>query len=102
MDTINQLLKTIERIDGAYAASTIRAYRSNFTKFIDYCELVGAVALPAAPETIAAFVGQLTEDGYHSSTIRQVVASIASIHTLNNYASIWGVRRFLLEKNIQL
>ena len=87
MDTTNQLLKTIERIDGAYAASTIRAYRSNFTKFIDYCELVRAVALPAAPETIAAFVEQLTEDKYHSSTIRQVVASIASIHTLNNYAN---------------
>ena len=87
MDTTNQLLKTIERIDGAYAASTIRAYRSNFTKFIDYCELVGADALPALPETIAAFVEQLTEDKYQSATIRQVVASIASIHTLNNYAN---------------
>ena len=83
-----QLLEaTIVRIDGAYAASTIRAYRSNFIKFIDYCELVDAVALPAAPETIAAFVEQLTEDRYHSATIRQVVASIASIHTLNNYAN---------------
>ena len=83
-----QLLEAIiERIDGAYAVSTIRAYRSNFTKFIDYCDLVDADALPAAPETIAAFVVQLTEDRYHSSTIRQVVASIASIHTLNNYAN---------------
>ena len=90
MKTINsrdRLSQTIERIDGAYAASTIRAYRSNFIKFIDNCELVGADALPAAPETIAAFVEQLTEDEYHSSTIRQVVASIASIHTLNNYAN---------------
>lgn len=87
MDTINKLLKTIERIDGAYAASTIRAYRSNFTKFIDYCDLVCADALPASPVTIAAFVVQLTEDKYHSSTIRQMVASIASIHTLNNYAN---------------
>jgi len=87
MDTTNQLLKTFERIDGAYAASTIRAYRSNFTKFIDYCELVGANALPAEPETIAAFVEKLTEDKYQSATIRQVVASIASIHTLNNYAN---------------
>lgn len=90
MKTINsrdRLSQSIERIDGAYAASTIRAYRSNFTKFIDYCELVGADALPALPETIASFVEQLTEVRYHSSTIRQVVASIASIHTLNNYAN---------------
>ena len=90
MKTINskdRLSQTIERIDGAYAASTIRAYRSNFSKFISYCELVGADALPALPETIAAFVEKLTEDRYHSSTIRQVLASIASIHTLNNYAN---------------
>lgn len=90
MNTINsrdRLSQTIDRIDGAYAASTIRAYRSNFVKFIEYCELVGADALPALPETIAAFVEQLTEDKYQSATIRQVVASIASIHTLNNYAN---------------
>ena len=31
MDTAKQVLnKTIERIDGAYAPSTIRAYRANF------------------------------------------------------------------------
>ena len=45
-----KLLQTIERIDGAYASATIRAYRSNFEKFIDYCDSVNANALPAHPE----------------------------------------------------
>jgi hypothetical protein len=41
-----KLLQTIVKIDGAYAGATMRAYRSNFMKFIDYCELVGTDALP--------------------------------------------------------
>ena len=38
-DTPKELLKeTVRRIDGAYAPATIRAYKSNFEKFIYYCE----------------------------------------------------------------
>ena len=77
----------MDRIDGAYAATTIRAYRSNFTRFIDYCDLVSADALPATAQTIAAFIERLTEDKFQSATIRQILASIASIHTLNNYSN---------------
>jgi site-specific recombinase XerD len=85
MDTTNQLHRTIKQIDGAYAETTIRAYRSNFIKFIDYCELVGASALPANTRTITAFIERLTEEQYHSATIRQSIATIATIHNLNDY-----------------
>lgn len=85
MDTTNQLHKTIERIDGAYAEATIRAYRSNFIKFIDFCESISACALPALPETIAAYIKDLSQGSWRSASIRQAVASIATIHTLNNY-----------------
>ena len=88
IDTVKakQLLnQTMERIDGAYAPSTIRAYRANFIMFIHYCESAEAIALPTHPETIAAFIEKLTADQYHSSTIRQIVVSIATLHTLNNY-----------------
>ena len=85
MDTTNQLNKTIKLIDGAYAQTTIRAYRSNFTNFIVYCNSVNACALPASPETIAGFIRKLTEDKYHSASIRQSIAAIATIHTLNDY-----------------
>lgn len=83
--SIARLSQTIERIDGAYAPSTIRAYQANFMRLIDYCESIQAEALPAAPRTVAAFVDKLCEDKFQSATIRQIVASIASIHTLNNY-----------------
>jgi site-specific recombinase XerD len=81
-----QLLKlTIERIKGAYADSTIRAYRSNFIKFIEYCISIEESPLPAKPTTIAAYIESLVDQRWRSASIRQTVASIATIHTLNNY-----------------
>jgi len=83
---VKQLLtKTIDRINGAYAEATIRAYRSNFIKFIDYCESIGACALPANSETISSYIENLSKENCRSATIRQSIASIATIHTLNNY-----------------
>jgi hypothetical protein len=34
----NLLQATIKKIDGAYAPSTIRAYKSNFENFIRLCD----------------------------------------------------------------
>jgi integrase len=83
---VKQILKeTIDRIDGAYADATIRAYRSNFMKFIEYCESIHASALPSLPKTIAAHIENLSKSGLRSASIRQSIASIATIHTLNNY-----------------
>lgn len=48
--------KTIEKIEGAYAESTIRAYRVDFEQFINYCEEHGESALPASPETICRYI----------------------------------------------
>ena len=37
--TAKQLLKeTIDKIEGAYAPATIRAYRANFERFINFSE----------------------------------------------------------------
>lgn len=81
-----QLLElTITKIDGAYAESTIRAYRSNFLRFIHYCDKVDCTALPAQPSTIASYIEKLTELQWRSASIRQSVASIATIHSLNNH-----------------
>ena len=85
MKTRDRLSQTIDRIDGAYAEATIRAYRSNFMKLINFCESIGACALPAKPEIIASYIENLSEGGCRSATIRQAIASIATIHTLNNY-----------------
>jgi integrase len=79
-----KLLKgTLIRIDGAYAPSTIRAYKTNFERFINYCETVSSPALPADPETVAKYIKTLTKSGLKSASIRLAVASISTIHKLN-------------------
>jgi site-specific recombinase XerD len=78
------LIKTVEKIEGAYAPSTIRAYRSNFEAFIKYCHENNVHALPALPEIVAQYIKRLSDGHLKSSSIKIAVASIAAIHNLNS------------------
>jgi site-specific recombinase XerD len=77
------LAKTIHKIEGAYASSTIRGYKANFKRFIQFCEKQSTSSLPANPVDVANYVAQLTKGGLKSSSIRIAVSSISSIHKLN-------------------
>jgi len=82
--TANKLLKeTLVLIDGAYAPSTIRAYKTNFEQFIHFCEDGDVSPLPAKPQDIARYISKLTSSGLKSSSIRISIAAISSIHKLN-------------------
>ena len=83
LNPITILNKTIEKIDGAYAPSTIRAYKANFERFIQFCDKCNIDALPANPSDVAQYISQLAKSGLKSSSIRIAVASISSIHKLN-------------------
>ena len=78
------LIKTVEKIEGAYAPSTIRAYTSNFEAFIKYCDENNVNALPAHPENVAQYIRRLSYGYLKSSSIKIAVASIAAIHNLNS------------------
>jgi len=77
------LAKTIYKIEGAYAPSTIRAYKANFERFIQFCEKQSTSSLPANPVNVASYIAHLTKSDLKSSSIRIAVASISSIHKLN-------------------
>ena len=79
------LQKTIEKIDGAYAESTIRAYRVDFAHFIKYCEELNECPLPATSETICLYIKSLIQDGRSSASIRRVMAGMTTIHKLNRF-----------------
>jgi site-specific recombinase XerD len=84
-DTAKEILiKTVEKIEGAYAPSTIRAYRSNFEAFIKHCDENNVTALPAEPEFVAQYIRKLSDGHLKSSSIKIAVASIAAIHNLNS------------------
>jgi len=81
--TVTTLSQTIKKIEGAYAYSTIRAYRADFLKFIEFCDLNNSPALPANSQSVANFIIQLIDDGLCSASIRRAVAGISAIHRIN-------------------
>ena len=77
------LAQTINRIQGAYAPSTIRAYRSDFTEYISYCDANGLDVSPPNPVTLADFIAHVAEKNRSSASIRRAVAGISTIFRLN-------------------
>ena len=80
------LAETVARIEGAYSPDTIRAYKADFAKFIDYCESHGESALPGPPDLVAGFIELLANTDHSSASIRRAMCGVASIHRLNRYA----------------
>lgn len=80
---IEKLRQTIEKIKGAYAPSTIRAYKSNFENFIKFCDENNTAALPASNEIVASYIKKLSNH-LRSSSIKIAIASIAAVHNLNS------------------
>ncbi len=63
----------------AFSSNTERALRSDFAIYAAWCAEHGHRALPATPETVAAFVDAMAEVRAPAS-VRRYVASIATVH----------------------
>jgi len=77
------LANTLEKIEGAYAYASIRAYRADFNTFIQFCENRNEESLPAIPLSIANFIIKLSNDKRSSAGIRRAICGISTIHKLN-------------------
>ncbi|MHB9027104.1 MAG: tyrosine-type recombinase/integrase, partial [Armatimonadota bacterium] len=80
-----------ERV-GAYiaaskAASTRRAYATDWRDFTEWCAWKGVPALPAAPATVAAYLSALADGGKKASTINRRAAAIRFAHKVAGYDS---------------
>jgi site-specific recombinase XerD len=85
-NTVKQLLmETIAKIEGAYAPSTIRAYRANFERFITFSENHNQSALPADSQIVTTYIKKLSDGRLKSASIRIAIASISAIHRLNQF-----------------
>jgi site-specific recombinase XerD len=67
------------------AAATRRAYRSDFRDFESWCGTRELIALPASPETAAAYFAHLADAGRKTSTINRKCAAIAYAHKLSGF-----------------
>lgn len=81
------LARMAEVVEHAQASGTSRAYRSAWARFEEWCADSGYVALPAAPEVIAAYlvtardtVTEAGERAYAPSTLGKWVSAIADRH----------------------
>jgi site-specific recombinase XerD len=87
------------------AAATTKAYGSDFKIFARWCASRGMNALPAMPDTVAAFLACEVDRGIQPSTIARRLAAIRYAHRLAAYAvptddervkaTVRGIRRAL-------
>ncbi|TXM90312.1 hypothetical protein FV232_24650 [Methylobacterium sp. WL30] len=85
------------------ASATVRAYKSDAAVFTAWCMGHGVSSLPAAPDTVAAFLSHEAAAGRASSTIGRRLAAIAYAHKIADlpdpgahetvHAVIKGIRR---------
>jgi site-specific recombinase XerD len=75
------------QFDGAFADSTIKSYRSDFSHFSVWCEKNGIDPGSASQEDLAQFVEHMAA-GSSGATIRRHVASIGSIYKLSGKEDI--------------
>ena len=66
-------------VAAAKAPNTVRAYRSDWTDFTYWCESQGVGALPASPETVAAYLTDLSQVA-KPSTLARRLSSISQAH----------------------
>ena len=87
----------------ARADNTRRAYRSGVAAFTEWCAVHMQTALPAAPETVAAFLAAEAGRGLAVNTLRLRHAALRYLHLLAGYppptasplvsATFAGIRR---------
>jgi site-specific recombinase XerD len=65
--------------------NTRRAYRSAVARFCDWCAIHGRTALPASPETVAAFLAAEARGNLAVNTLRLRHAAIRYLHLLAGY-----------------
>jgi site-specific recombinase XerD len=85
------------------AEATRRAYGTDFRLFGEWCDAKGASALPATPETVAAYLAHGVAQGAKASTLGRRVAAIRYAHKLASLptptdaeavkATLRGIRR---------
>ena len=61
--------------------ATLRAYRAAWNHFCKWCEEAGWPALPAAPETVGAYLASLSAT-HTTSTLVQRLAALSRVHRL--------------------
>ena len=78
----NMIDHIFAKFDGAFAKNTIRAYRSDFAQYQNWCLQNNLDPIPATAETMANYVDYLSETN-KSATIRRRINSLGTVLKLS-------------------
>ena len=70
------------KFDGAFAKNTIRAYRSDFIQYQNWCLQNNLEPIPATAETMSTYIDYLSENN-KSATIRRRINSLGTVLKLS-------------------
>jgi len=77
-------LETLDNIRSSKSANTIRAYKSDFNHFLDFCKKNNFKPLPADPKIVSFYITHLSSTS-KVSTLKRRLASISVIHKLKGH-----------------
>ena len=83
---IKQLEKdTLENIKLSKSKNTIRAYKSDFLDFANFCKQNSLKSLPADYKTVSIFITHLFKNKQKLSSIKRKLVSISAIHKIKGF-----------------
>ena len=77
-------LETLDNIKSSKSANTIRAYKSDFNDFVNFCKKNNFKPLPADPKIVSFYITHLSLNS-KVSTLKRRLASISVIHKLKGH-----------------
>ena len=82
----------------ALSGSTLRAYRSDWAAFRDWCSIAGLTSLPAEPETVASYLATLAHT-HKRATLRRKIVAIGQVHQLAGH--VWNASHPLIRATLR-
>ena len=76
---VERYLRYIAVVRG-YSAQTVRAYRGDLARYMEYLIGVGVPAAQATPRQVRGFVGQLTRAGRSAASVNRAVSAIRGFY----------------------
>jgi site-specific recombinase XerD len=77
-------IETLDNIRSSKSANTIRAYKSDFNHFVDFCKKNNFKPLPADPKIVSLYITHLSSNS-KVSTLKRRLASISVIHKIKGH-----------------
>jgi site-specific recombinase XerD len=77
-------IETLDNIRSSKSVNTIRAYKSDFNNFLEFCKKNNFKALPADPKIVSFYITHLSSNS-KVSTLKRRLASISVIHKIKGH-----------------